>query len=201
MPDRSLLAGTQAMAFADLLPSAADAAAAMQGNSRVQAALNAQDSLALGLLGGAYSSGGSDGFSNIYSSTIDFRVDMNGRANGALQLGLLDPDFSGMHGFDSLAFRVDVEGAVVTSTVFTDLDSALAYFDDTVLDYGFWSDRISADNVLDIRLYFDLDEQHAGEGFDASFIVGVSAVPVPAAVWLFGGGLLGLAGFARRRRC
>lgn len=28
----------------------------------------------------------------------------------------------------------------------------------------------------------------------------VSAVPVPAAVWLFGSGLLGLAGFARRKR-
>ena len=27
----------------------------------------------------------------------------------------------------------------------------------------------------------------------------ITAVPVPAAVWLFGSGLLGLAGFARRR--
>lgn len=34
---------------------------------------------------------------------------------------------------------------------------------------------------------------------ELSFSAGVSAVPVPAAVWLFGSGLLGLVGIARRR--
>ena len=33
-----------------------------------------------------------------------------------------------------------------------------------------------------------------------SFNVGVSAVPVPAAVWLFGSGLIGLVGIARRKK-
>ena len=33
-----------------------------------------------------------------------------------------------------------------------------------------------------------------------SFTVGVSAVPIPAAVWLFGSGLLGLVGVARRKK-
>jgi hypothetical protein len=36
--------------------------------------------------------------------------------------------------------------------------------------------------------------------FGDSFTVGVSAVPVPAAVWLFGSGLLGLVGIARRKK-
>lgn len=39
----------------------------------------------------------------------------------------------------------------------------------------------------------------AGSG-DCS-VIAVSTVPVPAAVWLFGTGLLGIAGFARRNNC
>ena len=48
-----------------------------------------------------------------------------------------------------------------------------------------------------------IDELHLG--FGDTFLVdditlnGVSAIPVPAAVWLFGSGLMGLAGIARRR--
>ena len=36
--------------------------------------------------------------------------------------------------------------------------------------------------------------------FGDDFNIGVSAVPVPAAVWLFGSGLLGLIGIARRKK-
>ena len=37
-------------------------------------------------------------------------------------------------------------------------------------------------------------------GFNAAFIGTATTVPVPAAVWLFGSGLVGLAGVARRRK-
>ena len=36
-----------------------------------------------------------------------------------------------------------------------------------------------------------------GTGFD---LVGTTVVPVTAAVWLFGSGLIGLIGFARRKQ-
>jgi len=36
--------------------------------------------------------------------------------------------------------------------------------------------------------------------FGDSFTIGVSAVPIPAAAWLFGSGLLGLVGMARRKK-
>ena len=36
--------------------------------------------------------------------------------------------------------------------------------------------------------------------FGDSFTIGVSAVPIPAAVWLFASGLLGLVGMARRKK-
>jgi hypothetical protein len=47
-----------------------------------------------------------------------------------------------------------------------------------------------------------------GVGYDINWewdnsdrpLVGVSAIPVPAAAWLFGSGLLGLIGVARRKK-
>ena len=45
-----------------------------------------------------------------------------------------------------------------------------------------------------------LGSSPAFPGFHPTFTGGLNAVPVPAAVWLFGSGLLGLVGVARRRR-
>jgi len=45
-----------------------------------------------------------------------------------------------------------------------------------------------------IRGYLDI-----GSG-NSMHVTSVSAVPVPAAVWLFGSGLIGLAGFAKRKK-
>ncbi len=58
--------------------------------------------------------------------------------------------------------------------------------------------------ALGIRLYnLNLDlgvDAISGVGFD-NVQLSFSAVPVPAAIWLFGTALLGLAGFNRRRKC
>ena len=45
-----------------------------------------------------------------------------------------------------------------------------------------------------VTLYFDVDEDER-----SVLTVDVQPIPVPAAVWLFGSGLLGLVGVARRR--
>ena len=44
------------------------------------------------------------------------------------------------------------------------------------------------------------DATGGGAGYNANFNFTAPAVPVPAAVWLFGSGLLGLVGVARRRK-
>jgi hypothetical protein len=50
---------------------------------------------------------------------------------------------------------------------------------------------------MSVTVAFGLTDQ-TGVGF--SGIVEQTAVPVPAAVWLFGSGLLGLVGIARRKQ-
>lgn len=53
---------------------------------------------------------------------------------------------------------------------------------------------LTSEPFLGIRGYFDI-----GSG-NSMYVNSVSAVPVPAAVWLFGSGLIGLIGIARRKK-
>jgi hypothetical protein len=56
----------------------------------------------------------------------------------------------------------------------------------------------NADTQSEFIIYNDnvlATHGHAGE-----VVAFAAAVPVPAAIWLFGSGLIGLAGFARRKR-
>jgi hypothetical protein len=59
----------------------------------------------------------------------------------------------------------------------------------------------TAGRVLDIRITIeDLDSGDEDIAFDSLLLTGdLPSVPIPAAVWLFGSGLLGLVGVARRK--
>ena len=62
---------------------------------------------------------------------------------------------------------------------------------------GFTGQMIAAGNIGTLWQFF-VDTQYS-ERYDLS-IVNTTVIPVPAAVWLFGSGLLGLVGVARRRK-
>ena len=53
-------------------------------------------------------------------------------------------------------------------------------------------------DLMSVTVAFGLTDQ-TGVGF-SGFVEQQTVVPVPAAVWLFGSGLLGLVGMARRKK-
>lgn len=100
-----------------------------------------------------------------------------------------------MDGFGSFSYRVDANGA--GNRVTTLMFSITGIANDTIYSYI----NPSANNAGQGNTLF---AAHVG-GFDASgtnsaFFGGSTPVPLPAAAWLLGSGLLGLVGFARRRR-
>lgn len=92
-------------------------------------------------------------------------------------------------GSDYLAEAIDPAGQL---TLTGSSQFILGLFDGTnwMMDSGLGSVSLGANSV-----------QIAFDGPNSVFLVdvAVSAVPIPAAVWLFGAGLIGLAGIARRR--
>ena len=89
-------------------------------------------------------------------------------------------------------------------------EGTFVWTDGTALDYTNWAsgqpdnssaglDFVRFDNSIDQWLT-DVDDSATSAYFSVFSAPLTSAVPVPAAVWLFGSGLIGLAGVARRRR-
>ena len=67
----------------------------------------------------------------------------------------------------------------------------------TLTDLG--EDGVFSGLLFQFAPFQTIDLDWVWEGSDTPR-VGVSAIPIPAAVWLFGSGLLGLIGIARKKR-
>ncbi|VAW55918.1 hypothetical protein MNBD_GAMMA07-539, partial [hydrothermal vent metagenome] len=203
--DRNQINGVQSAAYATLLPSQTDAATIVAGNTNVEAVIGTINTVAIGLLGGTFSDVNSAIRSQLFTSEIDLNIDMAEAEISNLIVGFLDPVIIGDHGFDSLRFRIDIEGTQVLDNTFNDFTSSISFFDDNVLDFGAWTNLISDNNVLDVTFTLDQTEQHQGEGFSSNFILAAGAnnetspVPLPAAFWLFSSGLMGLIAVTRKR--
>lgn len=65
---------------------------------------------------------------------------------------------------------------------------------------GFFSDALGLSTGIDLVNYQISTNSEAAILNHASYLVRTAAVPIPAAIWLFGSGLLGLVGMARRKK-
>jgi hypothetical protein len=185
----------QGAAFATGLPSTADALAALAGRANSAAAmLGSGHALGLVALGGGVASD-ADATSITFESSVAFQLDLSQlSSSGSLVVGLLDPEVVGA-GFDSLQFQILREGIAAVNETFLDVASALAYFDDHVLDLGAIADGVSGD--LDLDFLLSLTSDDPGAAFRADLIF--ANVPEPELAWLLGGGLAALALRERKR--
>jgi hypothetical protein len=144
-------------------------------------------------LGGLYSTSSSGGPAAFFSS-VSFAFNPTELASLDFAVGLEDGQLSG-GGFDLLNFEVLVNGVPAVQSVFTTTDSALAYFDDRVLDLGALSP--GSDGLIDLTFDLSLTGHVAGDGF--AIDLAVAGVPEPRSVVLLAVGLALVFGLARRR--
>jgi hypothetical protein len=192
-------ADVQSFAVLDALPDAAAARNAMTSHERVSNAFEASvtnAALALFALGGA-SADSEDPSSILWSSRVEMSLAIGASSLfDQLVVGLFDPTFSG-EGFEALSFRIEREGATIVERSFDDLASALAFFDDGVLELGQWRSGLVGD--LELRFLLDLRAGDAGSSFSFAGAVGTSAIPEPSTLALVACGIAVLAGRKRSR--
>ena len=87
-------------------------------------------------------------------------------------------------------------------SVFAGQELAIVFHTDSII--GAWSIGGESDDQATYLggtgLYKSSDRDWTVESADFGFKTYVSIIPIPAAVWLFGSGLLGLIGLARRKK-
>ena len=119
-------------------------------------------------------------------------------------------NLGGQAGFDiyeldsGVAFPPTVPNPNPNLALFSDITP------DTFTHYGYWSDTRGPIGFPQTAWAFEFGGTFAGGNSNELITLNrwtwavhdgnVSAVPVPAAVWLFGSGLLGLVGMARRKK-
>jgi hypothetical protein len=194
-----------AIALARGSPEPGDVESATQGTTQVAAAFSGDAIdlvLSLGQVGFTRSY---QGEGELTTRQAAFEIAPDAFAVSVLQdvmLGFMNPGFLG-EGFDSLRFQANLGDETVVDESFDELDEALAYFDDRVLDLGNFSisggPRLQL--VSPLQLVFDWSGFADNDGedrFGLDFIVGVAPIPEPGTGLLLALGLTLLAAHGRR---
>jgi hypothetical protein len=144
-------------------------------------------------LGGLYPTSSSGG-SAVFFSSVSFEFNPTALGSPYFAVGLEDGQLSG-GGFDLLNFEVLENGVPAVQSVFTTAESALAYFNDQVLDLG--ALRPGSNGLIDLTFDLSLTGHIAGDGF--AIDLAVADVPEPRSAVLLATGLALVFGLARRR--
>jgi hypothetical protein len=127
------------------------------------------------------------GTQNLYLAGVDFGALSSGYTNNFSWGEFSLKSGASMHLWDGNTHP----GAALYARLF-ELGGGLSQLGSIFSDYNIYYDPTLTGNA-----YLG-DRTYALNG--SGFLTPVSAVPVPAAIWLFGSGLLGLVGIARRKR-
>ena len=134
-----------------------------------------------------------------------------GGVNGWRLPTTLQPDTSCSYQSGSMSYGYNCTGSELGDLFYNALGNTAGSLTNTgpfsnVQSSGYWSATEYAGGIYDAWSFDTSDgfQYTTGNGYDlygwAVQSGDVSAVPVPAAVWLFGSGLLGLIGVARRKK-
>ena len=127
-----------------------------------------------------------------------FGFNLNGNP-GSISCGSLPTDYSCNVG----TFQYDGSGNYSEQADPADFSTSNRYSSFTFTLFGFNEADFIANtpqgNLFATHVYLDINDPATGNPL-TGFAFGGTVVPVPAAVWLFGSGLIGLVGLARRKK-
>ena len=130
---------------------------------------------------------------NLFGILFDGYYDTEGNGSSYIANGAYADQTTDVSNFISLfgsTYEATDQSLILSIGMYLDENNVLRAMGVNTSSYVFGIDLNS-----DMSPYLDTSHQNVGV-----FMVRTSVVPVPSAVWLFGSGLIGLAGFGRRKK-
>ncbi|HEX8679510.1 MAG TPA: PEP-CTERM sorting domain-containing protein, partial [Chthoniobacterales bacterium] len=197
-PSSALANGLQGASFVTGDPIGADVAAVESGNANVASGIGAGSNVFALMTLGVGAAQNASGAAAAYTSSGRVNVWLGDATQApSLRLGLVNAVATGS-GFDTLQLTITNKFVVIFTETFSDLDAALAFFSDHVLELGVLQpDRLGFFSA-DLEVKIAATTSSAGDSFRVEVVA--AAVPEPSTYALLVLGLATAAATAWRRR-